>query len=139
MSNDASSPPPGEGEEIMSSPARSPRSPPNEEHTPEPGPSTAAAGTRSSLHYSLLGPSLLKAGQDGVDQSAISEIIYAASVGSKYFAHESKRDEALTSRISALVQKKAELEASVTNEIRKVDTQLEELEKGRDLSQIIGR
>lgn len=45
------------------------------------------------MHYSLLGPSLLKAGQDGVDQTKVGEIIYNASVGSKFFAHEEKRDE----------------------------------------------
>lgn len=53
-------------------------------------PSTTAA---TSLHYSLLGPSLLKAGQDGVDQTKVSEIIYNASKGSKFFQHEERRDE----------------------------------------------
>jgi DNA polymerase kappa len=119
--------------------------PPHSTPTPpnaDPAPDASTSNPRSSLHYSLLGPSLLKAGQDGVDQNAISEIIYAASVGSKYFAHESRRDEALTARISALLQKKVELEvsgAAVLAECRKVDAQLEELERGRDLSQVIGR
>ncbi|KAA8913048.1 hypothetical protein FN846DRAFT_916487 [Sphaerosporella brunnea] len=95
--------------------------------------------TRSSLHYSLLGPSLLKAGQDGVDQNKISEIIYNASKGSKFFAHEEKRDEALTLRIETILRRKRELEAgSVVNELRRVDEQIAGLERDRDLSQIIG-
>jgi DNA polymerase kappa len=78
--------------------------------------------TQSSLHYSLLGPSLLKAGQDGVDQSKISEIIYNASKGSKFFKHEEKRDEQLTHRIETILQRKRELEGESTlNEVRKVD------------------
>ena len=34
-----------------------------------------------TLKYSLLGPSLTKSGQDGVDQKKVSEIIYNASKG----------------------------------------------------------
>jgi DNA polymerase kappa len=55
-----------------------------------PPPETAAT---TSLHYSLLGPSLLKSGQDGVDQKKVGEIIYNASKGSRFFKHEEKRDE----------------------------------------------
>lgn len=47
----------------------------------------------TSLRHSLLGPSLLKAGQDQVDQQKVGEIIYNASKGSKFFKHEEKRDE----------------------------------------------
>lgn len=47
----------------------------------------------TSLRHSLLGPSLLKAGQDQVDQRKVGEIIYNASKGSKFFKHEEKRDE----------------------------------------------
>ena len=47
----------------------------------------------TSLRNSLLGPSLLKAGQDKVDQNKVGEIIYNASKGSKFFKHEEKRDE----------------------------------------------
>lgn len=67
-------------DEVEASPPQSPAQPAEER-------------ANSSLHYSLLGPSLLKAGQDGVDQTKVGEIIYNASVGSKFFAHEEKRDE----------------------------------------------
>lgn len=54
-------------------------------------------GGSTSLHHSLLGPSLMKAGQEGVDQQKVGEIIYAASVGSKFFENEERRDEAVSS------------------------------------------
>lgn len=47
----------------------------------------------TSLRHSLLGPSLLKAGQDRVDQQKVGEVIYNASKGSKFFKHEERRDE----------------------------------------------
>ncbi|KAI5858392.1 putative DNA-directed polymerase kappa [Tricharina praecox] len=94
--------------------------------------------SRSSLHYSLLGPSLLKAGQEGVDQTRVSEIIYNASKGSKFFSHEKKRDEQLTERIETLLKRKVELESGgLAGEIRKADEQIALLESSRDLSQII--
>jgi DNA polymerase kappa len=46
-----------------------------------------------SLRHSLLGPSLLKAGQDRVNQQKVGEIIYNASKGSKFFKNEERRDE----------------------------------------------
>ncbi|RAL61884.1 hypothetical protein DID88_002947 [Monilinia fructigena] len=61
-----------------------------------------------SLKYSLLGPSLTKSGQDSVDQSKVSEIIYNASKGSKYFNHEETRDKTLTVKIERILAKKAE-------------------------------
>ena len=79
----------------------------------------------SSLHYSLLGPSLLKAGQGGVDQSKVSEIIYNASKGSKFFEHESRRDEQLTERIAAILKRKEELEKTdLRPELRRADEQV---------------
>jgi len=66
----------------------------NEKHLPaNMSPSEPPTESHSTLHYSLLGPSLLKAGQEGVDQAKVSEIIYNASRGSKFFKHEEKRDE----------------------------------------------
>jgi len=58
----------------------------------KPPPEAEGAG-HISLRHSLLGPSLLKAGQDKVDQKRVGEIIYNASKGSKFFKHEEKRDE----------------------------------------------
>lgn len=54
---------------------------------------TSDGPDHTSLRHSLLGPSLLKAGQDQVDQQKVGEVIYNASKGSKFFKHEEKRDE----------------------------------------------
>lgn len=79
----------------------------------------------TSLHHSLLGPSLLKAGQHGVDQKKVGEIIYNASVGSKFFKHEQRRDEALTKRIEEILGRKKELEAgNLSGERRRMDEQV---------------
>lgn len=101
-----------------------------------------SAAYASSLHHSLLGPSLLKAGQEGVDQAKVGEIIYNASKGSRFFRHEEKRDEQvprcpgnlcwldgdlfqLTKRIDAILERKKELQAgSLSNELRRVDEQV---------------
>ncbi|KAI5784774.1 hypothetical protein EDC01DRAFT_663371 [Geopyxis carbonaria] len=119
--------------------------PPTTTTTPTPPATTTATSTTtttttttSSLHHSLLGPSLLKAGQDGVDQAKVSEIIYNASKGSKFFEHEQRRDAELTKRIDELLVAKAELEkGDVDAERRVVDAELASLERSRDLSQTI--
>ncbi|PQE32657.1 hypothetical protein CJF32_00004180 [Rutstroemia sp. NJR-2017a WRK4] len=92
----------------------------------------------TSLKYSLLGPSLTKSGQDSVDQSKVSEIIYNASKGSKYFNHEEVRDKTLTVKIERILAKKAELEKlDLAHDRRRADTAIAELELTRDLSQTI--
>lgn len=118
----------------------------------------------ATLKYSLLGPSLTKAGQDSVDQSKVpisppppkkknrlselkpgcpptpqvSEIIYNASKGSKYFNREEERDKILTVKIDRILQRKHELEKlDLSRELRKADTLIAELELSRDLSQHI--
>ena len=120
--------------------------------------------TNASLKYSLLGPSLTKAGQDAVDQNKVSQIIYNASKGSKFFSRESAKDEILTKKIEALLAHKARLEreAGLTStingdgagagaapstapipcslldrETRTADTLLAELELDRDMSRTI--
>ncbi|KAA8570097.1 hypothetical protein EYC84_002430 [Monilinia fructicola] len=91
-----------------------------------------------SLKYSLLGPSLTKSGQDSVDQSKVSEIIYNASKGSKYFNHEETRDKTLTVKIERILAKKAELEKlDLAHDRRRADAAISELELTRDLSQTI--
>jgi DNA polymerase kappa len=92
----------------------------------------------ASLKYSLLGPSLTKAGQDSVDQSKVSEIIYEASKGSKFFSREEAKDKVLTAKISAILAKKARLDRlDLTRELRAADTLIAQLELSRDLSQHI--
>ncbi|KAH6885949.1 hypothetical protein B0T10DRAFT_550455 [Thelonectria olida] len=91
-----------------------------------------------TLKYSLLGPSLLKAGQDKVDQSKVSEIIYNASKGSKFFNREEVRDKVLTEKIDRIKARKAALEKQdLTREFRNADRLISELEVTRDLTQHI--
>ena len=114
-------------------------------HTSEdvPGETSAPPGTQhTTLKYSLLGPSLTKSGQDGVDQKKVSEIIYEASKGSKYFNNEEARDKTLTVKISRILAKKRELQrieaqGGLKSDIKKADDYIAELEYGRDLSQAV--
>ena len=89
-----------------------------------------------TLKYSLLGPSLTKSGQDNVDQQRVSEIIYNASKGSKYFNNEENRDKTLTVKIGQILAKKRQLEKlDLKHDLRKADDYIAELELTRDLSQ----
>lgn len=68
----------------------------------------------------------------------MSEIIYNASKGSKFFNHEQDRDRNLTSKIERILQQKARLEKlDLSQDLRRADEYLAELELGRDLSQHI--
>ncbi|KAF9895206.1 hypothetical protein FE257_000108 [Aspergillus nanangensis] len=91
-----------------------------------------------SLKYHLLGPSLTKAGQDTVNQQKVSEIIYNASKGSKFFNHEQSRDRILTEKIARILHEKARLEKlDLSADLRRADQLLGELELTRDLSQYV--
>ncbi|KAJ9602312.1 hypothetical protein H2200_013167 [Cladophialophora chaetospira] len=91
-----------------------------------------------SLRHSLLGPSLTKAGQDGVDQKKVSEIIYEASKGSKFFNNEEVRDKNLTVKIDRILKLKAQLEKlDLKSELRRADDYIASLELSRDLSQYV--
>ncbi|KAL7939194.1 hypothetical protein V8C35DRAFT_285972 [Trichoderma chlorosporum] len=91
-----------------------------------------------TLKYHLLGPSLTKAGQDQVDQSKVSEIIYNASKGSKFFNREEERDKILTKKIQQILLRKKRLEEQdLTRDLRNADRLLAELELSRDLTQHI--
>ena len=91
-----------------------------------------------SLRYHLLGPSLTKAGQDSVDQQKVSEIIYNASKGSKYFNNEEHKDKNLTQTIERILSRKRQLERiDLASDLRRTDEYTTELELSRDLSQTI--
>ncbi|KHN97706.1 DNA-repair protein, UmuC-like protein [Metarhizium album ARSEF 1941] len=91
-----------------------------------------------TLKYHLLGPSLTKAGQEKVDQNKVSEIIYNASKGSKFFNQEEIRDQALTQKIEKILVTKRQLEQQdLTQELRNADRVIHELELSRDLTQHI--
>lgn len=100
------------------------------------------ATQHTTLKYHLLGPSLTKPGQDGVDQRKVSEIIYEASKGSKYFNNEENKDKNLTVKINRILAKKRELQrieeqGGLRQEKKKADELIERLEYARDLSQVI--
>ncbi|KAF4121745.1 DNA polymerase kappa [Geosmithia morbida] len=91
-----------------------------------------------TLKYHLLGPSLTKAGQDKVNQNKVSEIIYNASKGSKFFNREEARDKVLTQKIEQLLDRKKQLDNhDLSCELRRVDRLLAELESTRDLTQYV--
>ncbi|MCJ1285980.1 hypothetical protein MMC26_005322 [Xylographa opegraphella] len=91
-----------------------------------------------SLRYHLLGPSLTKAGQDSVDQQKVSDIIYNASKGSKYFNNEEHKDKNLTQKIERILSRKRQLERiDLASDLRRADEYIAEQELSRDLSQII--
>ncbi|KAG6027077.1 hypothetical protein E4U41_001060 [Claviceps citrina] len=91
-----------------------------------------------SLKYHLLGPSLTKAGQETVNQGKVSEIIYNASKGSKFFNREEVKDQALTCKIKELLAKKSHLDTiDLTHDLRIADRIINEMESSRDLSQHI--
>ncbi|KAL8672103.1 MAG: hypothetical protein Q9224_007592, partial [Gallowayella concinna] len=91
-----------------------------------------------TLKYHLLGPSLTKAGQDAVDQQKVSEIIYNASKGSKYFNNEEYKDKNLTQKIEKILARKRQLERiDLTSDLRRAEEYIAELELSRDLSQTV--
>lgn len=68
----------------------------------------------------------------------MSEIIYNASKGSKFFNHEQERDRNLTVKIQRIIKEKARLEKlDLSHELRRADEFLAELELTRDLSQYV--
>ncbi|KAL8688449.1 MAG: hypothetical protein Q9218_005640 [Villophora microphyllina] len=114
-----------------------------------------AVADHDTLKYHLLGPSLTKAGQDSVDQQKVlvedpssdhtadyklqvSEIIYNASKGSKFFNHEEVRDKNLTQKIEKILARKRQLERiDLASDLRRADEYIAELELSRDLSQTV--
>ena len=68
----------------------------------------------------------------------VSEIIYNASKGSKFFNHEQNRDRILTEKIERILKEKTRLEnLDLSYDLRRADQLLDELELSRDLSQYI--
>ncbi|RMZ75536.1 hypothetical protein DV738_g5431, partial [Chaetothyriales sp. CBS 135597] len=92
----------------------------------------------TSLKHHLLGPSVTKSGQDGVDLQKVSEIIYQASKGSKFFNNEQLKDKNLTAKIDSILKLKAQLDKiDLKHDLRRADSYITELELSRDLSQYI--
>lgn len=71
-------------------------------------------------------------------QIQVSEIIYNASKGSKFFTREEERDKILTKKIEQILSRKKKLEQQdLTRDLRNADRLLAELELSRDLTQHI--
>lgn len=71
-------------------------------------------------------------------QTQVSEIIYNASKGSKYFSREEIRDKILTKKIEQILSRKKKLDQQdLTRDLQNADRLLAELELSRDLSQHI--
>lgn len=71
-------------------------------------------------------------------QTQVSEIIYNASKGSKFFSREEVRDKILTKKIDQILSRKKKLEQQdLTRDLRNADRLLAELELSRDLTQHI--
>lgn len=71
-------------------------------------------------------------------QIQVSEIIYNASKGSKFFNREEVRDKILTQKIEQILSRKKKLEQQdLTRDLRNADRLLAELELSRDLTQHI--
>ncbi|KAI7900839.1 uncharacterized protein BX663DRAFT_516694 [Cokeromyces recurvatus] len=87
----------------------------------------------------LAGPSVNKAGLEGVDKDKVNSIIYEASKGSAFFEREKKRDMAVTKRINTILAKYELIKNhDLTFERNIVDNMIEDLEtKTRDLTQCI--
>lgn len=68
----------------------------------------------------------------------MSEIIYNASKGSKYFNNEEAKDKILTQKIDKILLRKRQLErVDLGSDLRRADEYLAELECSRDLSQTV--
>jgi DNA polymerase kappa len=116
--------------------ARSPAGAPTARPPPVRTPSNP--NEHDSLKYHLLGPSLTKAGQDSVDQQKVSEVIYNASKGSKFFNNEEAKDKSLTEKIARILAKRRQLEKlDLAGDLRRADDYIAELELSRDLSQVV--
>ena len=68
----------------------------------------------------------------------MSEIIYNASKGSKYFNNEEYKDKNLTQKIEKILARKRQLErVDLASDLRRADEYIAELELSRDLSQTV--
>jgi DNA polymerase kappa len=68
----------------------------------------------------------------------VSEIIYNASKGSKFFNNEEAKDKVLTEKIARILARKRQLEKlDLASDLRRADDYIAELELSRDLSQTV--
>lgn len=106
--------------------------------SPQTPQASKASAFTDSLAHRLAGQSVGKAGL-ARDQTEISRIIAEASVGSKFYENERKKDEELTAKIESLMRRKDESmkEVNIAAVEASADRLLAEIEASRDLSQTI--
>ncbi|EEB08917.2 DinB translesion DNA repair polymerase [Schizosaccharomyces japonicus yFS275] len=99
------------------------------------------------LMHRLAGPSVMKPGQEEVDQQKINQVIYEASKGSKFFENEQKKARYWQEKNKEMKLKLEELELGLENnpekaakwseDMHKIDQLINSMEAQRDLSRII--
>jgi DNA polymerase kappa len=68
----------------------------------------------------------------------VSEVIYNASKGSKFFNNEAVKDRNLTEKINQILARKRQLDRlDLASDLRRADEYITELERGRDLTQTV--
>ena len=73
-----------------------------------------------------------------LSQQKVSEIIYNASKGSKFFNNEESKDKILTQKIERILARRRQLEGvNLASDLRRADEYIAELELSRDLSQAV--
>ncbi|VUC25182.1 unnamed protein product [Clonostachys rosea] len=98
--------------------------------------SDSALRPESTLMKSFVGVADIKKGYEGVDRDKIARTVYEASKDSLYFNHQQKRDQALTEKCNALIERKRCMEESDTSsQLRHADKVVARLKDNRDLSQ----
>lgn len=102
------------------------------------GTSGSHQGGQAKGHVSRMELNTNKAGMDGLDKEKINKIIMEASLGSRYYENEQKKDQQVNERIKKILAAKSKL---MNNEVAaaqvKVDKMVKELERTRDLSRTI--
>ena len=78
-----------------------------------------------------------KAGMDGVDKEKVKRIVYEASVGSRHFQEQQRKQAQVGAKVEQLKAKAAKLSPSeLAAHARAVDAKVSQLELTRDLSRI---
>ena len=88
-----------------------------------------------SLPLSRIG---LKAGMEGLDTDRINKIILEASIGSKYYKNELRKDQEIMKRVNQMLRNLRTFTAAQKSAaLRIANREAEEMELSRDLSHII--
>ena len=99
---------------------------------------SSSAGTSTQAPTCRIGVDTSKAGMEGLDKDRIDQIIIQASMGSKFYKNEVRKEKQLAARIE---QMKKALEAVTPAQqlafCRSADSEIASLERARNLGHII--